>query len=438
MPRPHSGQATLLMLAFLGSMVVAFLLVFNTGQLVNDKIRLTNAADAAAYSAALSEARSLNYQAYLNRAIVANEVAIAQLVSLRSWSDYIDTVTTNADRITRYIPPLAAPMRTLEQGWDQVDRLLDSTLPPLEAGLSQWNTRVLSAAQSIAHQQTLPAAADLVEQIVQANEPRARVSGATRVLQVRNAQTWQHRYTARLQRGGRDLANFTRLLMDSRDGFSRSRRSDLPVQVPLVSLPRRGGTDLIGQYSWRGLDTLSLHIDLLLDNVEIPLGWGSAEQRRQAIRTRGEHGGSLRRNPRASRLGLASLDPRQSYQGVPEIRELLDQASRGERTLVYSVALELPAESINTADRILMPGGMATLEGRNQSVSPNLSGNALHAISSAGVYFQRPEERHDARQESPSLFNPYWQARLVPTSATERQLAAPFRGLQIDPFAVLP
>lgn len=438
MRRPHSGQATLLMLAFLGSMVVAFVLVYNTGQLVNDKIRLTNAADAAAYSAALAEARSLNYQAYLNRAIVANEVAIAQLVSLRSWSRYIDTVTTNADRITRYIPPLAAPMRTLEQGWDQVDRLLGATLPPMEAGLSQWNTRVLAAAQAVAHQQALPVAADLVTQVALQNEPRARVSGATRLLQVRNAQTWQHQFTERLQRGGGDLRNFARLLMDSRDGFSRSRRADLPVQVPLISLPRRGGTDLIGEYTWRGLDTLSLHIDLLLDHVEVPLGWGAGEQRRQVVRTRGQHGGSVQRNPRASRRGLAGLVPRQSYQGLPEVRELRDPAARGERTLAYSVALELPAGSIRTADRAFMPQGMTTLEGRSQTVAPSLAGNALHAISTAEVYFQRPEERRDGRDEQPNLFNPYWQTRLVPTGATERQLTAPFRGLQVDPFAVLP
>lgn len=438
MQRPHSGQATLLMLAFLGSMVMAFVLVYNTGQLVNDKLRLTNAADAAAYSAALLEARSLNYQAYLNRAIVANEVAIAQLVSLRSWSRYIDTVTTNADRITRYIPPLAAPMRTLEQGWDHVDRLLGSTLPPMEAGLSHWNTRVLATAQSVAHQQALPASADLVARIARQNEPRALVSGATRLLQVRNAQTWQHRFTEQLQRGGGDLRHFARLLMDSRDGFSRSRRADLPVQVPLVSLPRRGGTDLLGEYTWRGLDTLSLHLDLLFDHVEVPLGWGAAEQRRQVVRTRGQHGGSLQRNPRASRRGLAGLVPRQAYQGLPEIRELVEPAARGARSLTYSVALELPAGAIRTADRLFLARGMATLDGGTQTVSPSLSGTALHAIGSAEVYFQRPEERRDGRVESPNLFNPYWQTRLIPTSAAERQLTAPFRGLQVDPFAVLP
>jgi hypothetical protein len=66
-----------------------------------------------------------------------------------------------------------------------------------------------------------------------------------------------------------------------------------------VQLARRGGTDLVGEYSWRAVDTLSVHIDLLLDSQEIPIGWGAAEQRRLPQARRGEHGGSLRRNPRA-------------------------------------------------------------------------------------------------------------------------------------------
>ncbi len=58
MRRLHSGQALIAALALLAGMLGAFVLVFNTGQLVNDKIRLTNAVDAAAYSAALSSAVS--------------------------------------------------------------------------------------------------------------------------------------------------------------------------------------------------------------------------------------------------------------------------------------------------------------------------------------------------------------------------------------------
>lgn len=427
------------MLALLAVLLGGFALVFNTGQLVNDKIRLTNAVDAAAYSAAQWQARSLNYQAYLNRAIVANEVAIAQLVSLRSWSRYVDTLTTNIDRVARYVPYLGPPIQALERGWDAVDRALAVALPPLEQGLSVWNADVLASVQSIAHQQAPVAAADLVEQVLHANEPRATLSDATRLLQVRNAAVWQHRFVQRYERGGGDLRRYTQLLADSRDGFTRSRGGNL-FDVGIVSMSRRGGTDLVGEYLWRGLDTLSLHFDYILDKQEVPLGWGAAEQRRdvQLASRRGEHGGSWRRNPAASRRATRALNPETGYQGVPQIWDVVNPRSREPRPLVYSVAASLPGDAVRTLDRLLMPRGLATLEGGSESVAPAFAAGALHAIASAEVHFQRPAERADRREEFPSLFNPYWQARLVPSSAAERQLTATFRGLSIDPFAVQP
>jgi hypothetical protein len=436
--RPHSGQALVVMLSFMAVLSAGFVLVFNVGQVVNDKIKLTNAADAAAYSAALWEARSLNYQAYLNRAIVANEVATAQLVSLRSWSQYIGQLATNADRITRYIPALATPMRALAQGWSQVNAGMQRGLPPLESALSLWNARSLAAAQSVAHQQALLVADDLMRQVSVANEPRAEVSSSTRVLQVENGEVWQHRFTERKQRGSNDLDRFTRLLMDSRDGFTRSRRNDLPITVPLISMPRRGGTDLIGEYSWRGLDTLSIHLDLPLNHVETPIGWGAAEQRRRVVSQRGVHGGSLQRNPRGSRRATSSMRIAEGYQGVPEIRDVVNTGRPGARTLTYSVALQLPSTSILTADRLFMPKGVATFDNEMEPVEPRFPSGALHAIGSAEVYFQRPSARSDGREEYPSLFSPYWQARLSATTATERQLAAASTGLGVDPFGVLP
>src|SRR5690606_9458771 len=194
----------------------------------------------------------------------------------------------------------------------------------------------------------------------------------------------------------------------------------------------------IGEYTWRGLDTLSLHIDWLFDHDEVAIGWGAAEQRRQPTSRRGTHGGSYARNPSASRRAQRALVPQNAYRGVPQIRDVINPASRAPRPLVYSVAAHLPAASVRTLDRLLMPAGLATLEGGHESVAPAYADSALHAIASAEVYFQRPVDREDRREEYPSLFNPYWQARLVPVSAAERQIAATFRGLSVDPFAVLP
>jgi Putative Flp pilus-assembly TadE/G-like len=436
--RPHSGQASVLLVALMASMVACFAVAFSAGQLVNDKMRLVNAADAAAYSAAVWEARSLNFQSYMNRAIVANEVALAQLVSLRSWSRYMTTATSNGARVAQFIPPLAAPIRALAQGWRAIDTTLQSTLPGIEAGLSTWNVAVLANAESVSHQQAAIVAADLVSEVARRNEPRAQVTNATRLLEARNAAEWQNRFTDRYRRGGGDLRRFSTLLMDSRDGFSRSRRGSLPLASPLIDIARRGGTDLIAENTWRGVDTLSAHIDLLLASVEIPIGWGAAEQQRVSVNQRGTHGGSLSRNPVASRLALRALRPLRSYRGIPEIRDIITPTRRDDRTLRYAVALSMPASSLSTADRLLMPEGIHSPDGARESLAPDLAGQAIHALGAAEIFFQRPLERADGRREYPSLFNPYWHARLVDVTGQERMLTAPMRGVAVDPFAVAP
>ncbi len=66
-------------------------------------MEMQNAADAIAYSISLSEARDLNFAAYLNRAMVANEVAIGQLMGLASWAQLVKSY---GDFFTAYVKPL--------------------------------------------------------------------------------------------------------------------------------------------------------------------------------------------------------------------------------------------------------------------------------------------------------------------------------------------
>ncbi|MBK8103780.1 MAG: hypothetical protein IPK30_11075 [Cellvibrionales bacterium] len=79
------GQAMLLVLLFLTVLMLSLLVLFNTSQLTRDKMEVQNAADSVAYSAALLEARHLNFTAYTNRAMIANEVALAQTIGLATW-----------------------------------------------------------------------------------------------------------------------------------------------------------------------------------------------------------------------------------------------------------------------------------------------------------------------------------------------------------------
>jgi hypothetical protein len=93
-------------LLFMGVLLLSLGFLYKAGRLTSDRMELQNAADAAAYSVALTEARDLNFAAYINRAMVANEVAIGQLVGLASWAFHWYSI---GDFLRYYNAQLLAP-----------------------------------------------------------------------------------------------------------------------------------------------------------------------------------------------------------------------------------------------------------------------------------------------------------------------------------------
>ena len=73
---------------FLGVVTLSLVFLYKAGKITSEKMQVQNAADAAAYSVSITEARDLNFMAYTNRAMVANEVAIGQLVGMASWATH--------------------------------------------------------------------------------------------------------------------------------------------------------------------------------------------------------------------------------------------------------------------------------------------------------------------------------------------------------------
>lgn len=87
---------------FLGILLISLNFIYKQGRITSDKMEMQNAADAIAYSISLTEARDLNFAAYLNRAMVANEVAIGQLLGLASWAQL---VTSYGDFLNTFAKP---------------------------------------------------------------------------------------------------------------------------------------------------------------------------------------------------------------------------------------------------------------------------------------------------------------------------------------------
>lgn len=170
----HKGQASVFVLALIGVVLVSTIFLFESGRLTSEKMQLQNAADAAAFGASTLEARALNFAAYTNRAMVANEVAIGQMVGILS---FIDELKTSGEYLDAYADVLFAVSLFLEEfgvgevidafaeiledvgeGLVDVSEDLEEFLKPIASvavrGLSIINT-VYSVSQSIYHGATI-------------------------------------------------------------------------------------------------------------------------------------------------------------------------------------------------------------------------------------------------------------------------------------------
>ena len=94
----QKGQTLLLGLVLCGAGVLAWILMLELGQRVHDQSSLHRATDAAAYSAALMQARSMNLHAYLNRAQLAHQLGMAHLIAVATASQYRAKLANQASR----------------------------------------------------------------------------------------------------------------------------------------------------------------------------------------------------------------------------------------------------------------------------------------------------------------------------------------------------
>jgi len=142
----QKGQAMVFSLLFLAVAVMTLLILYNQGQLVKNRIQLENAADAAVYSQAKLAARNLNFAAYTNRAMVANEVSIGQMVALLSWVKHYKNVGAFSF-FPLYTIPIAPPSPTTLQSImapiTSVYTNLGTALePPLRKVNTVWPTAI--------------------------------------------------------------------------------------------------------------------------------------------------------------------------------------------------------------------------------------------------------------------------------------------------------
>lgn len=454
--RYQRGQSLVLAIAALLICSAGVFFLFNTSQLATAKMRLENTSDAAIYSMGTYHARVLNFHAYTNRTMVAEQVAIAQVVSMASWLSYAKVATTNLATITSWVPYLNAVTNAIKTGVS----VFESSHRMLAAGqitLSNANIQgTLRLAQIQMHAEVMTNGPNLLDKVIQRNYsmPNDVTPVAHEMIGPYKAPRWLGFGYYNFVKSYSADNRVQQVDMDARDSFSSQRDWDVdltwffqvanpaywgfPYRHVDIALRKRGGTDLRGLEAWKGVDTLSLHISFQewkcrvswrgvrcgwdSTHIEVPLGWGGAYVSSDGSdHGLGYHGGSPGTNPSATSLA-ESVKQKLSgyYSGVQDYFDLRDISSVDSRDPKLHLALLLhqPAGGARTAGEIGASGGRMNL-------TENYANGGLAALSSADVFFKRPDwdasfRRKDGRTEYGSLFNPYWQTHLVPPSAAER------------------
>ncbi|MBB6093032.1 hypothetical protein HNQ60_001910 [Povalibacter uvarum] len=392
---PQLGQIA--PVALFGVLIASAVLVlmYNTAQKVTEKSQVANAADAAAYSGAVWTARHLNFMAYTNRAMVANHAAVGHLVSYVSWIRYIHESIQHVDRITRYIPYVGQYVSTVEEVAEEVREITEQGAQVLVPAIDGWNTHFRAAQVEVQASLALNNLNDLMEQTARRWDPDVRINDrdaigampdalrrvieAQVLMQLVNVPTFVERYTA-----SNDSGAVNQLITTSFAANADLRR--------WISGERGWRENLVAaQIRKQGSTSTS--------QSEDGADWQARDQLQ--YRTLGVFGWrSWRRvGDRVSTARASEFDS--DYQGVPSYYNV---AGRPSAAVLSIGALATKEQSrVATHDKF----GLATNE------SP------LAVAAMAEVSFRRPTGSAFAalgsnRREHANLFNPFWDARLVP------------------------
>lgn len=428
------GQALVYGLFVLVTGLAALFFMFNTGQLTAEKTKLVNTADAVAYSAAVMHARALNFDAYTNRALVANEVTIAQMVSLSSWIEY-------AEQHVQSVPPLdcytyySVPIALVLVKYEPLCALM--SYPPVAAYIAPVRQFVdgaaqvtvvasevakvaLQAAQVTMFATFLPARKQLMQQVADANYAGMGPVKVDTIPLLDNftlfdGQPFISRYS------GQDRTRFKEVEVKAAtdDHFisQRSWHDSSPWSCNMV-LPRgvvdhTSNTTLNGFDGWSANDQAGLHSELKT--------W-----RRWRLQCRTQSSYPLGSGSKSARTSGGDW----YYSGVPSFFDLstkaLDYTSDNSDPAKRDPRLRFAIRITRAENDVRTSSGTSPVKptGPMDVYQSAAAKNVMAAVSTSEVYFERTADRtRDTLKEQASLFNPYWQAHLIDTPAATKAVA---------------
>jgi len=460
--RDQRGAALIYVAVMMLIVSLGVVYIFNAFKISNEKTRLQNTVDAAAYSVAVVEAKNLNFLAYTNRAMVANQVAAAQFISFMSWTRWLATTSDNITTVSSFFPPLYAFTGPINEAVAAYSEIVEGAM---EVAITATNAiiQALSASQQIMNVATYAVALDTMRTVVNRNdadvnflpsEMLALTSFASEHVAfssrfspdfVRNngPDNDSDEYDAHKQRSD----EFRDVTLNSRDRFSSGESRSytwLSANVPFSQyrLHKAGGTELTARdddpdhdhslyYTWTAMDTLSFHQrDRDWDGWgswhETPIGWGAAQTGEEVTLGRHHGTGYWNRNEEASEA-LEDYYPDYEndvgeFDGLRDFYDLEDRGLIDDGPGLVLMLVKANADNaVRTSENVGVNAGRVNLE-----EDASMANNRMSALARAGTYFARPSglwARDTGGREYGNLYNPYWQARLEEVTTAERTAA---------------
>ncbi|CAM5790931.1 hypothetical protein [Castellaniella caeni] len=420
--RAQQGQVLVLGMLLVAVLGLAWLRYFATGQTVAAKTRLLHGLDAATYSGALVQARTLNLLSYLNRAQLAHQLAMAHLLTLGSWAHFGGT---QAGRLAQGNPPAYLIGMLFGAGQGRA-YLSAAAAVGLQAQVRTQGPlgQAFAAHESFVHDYARELSAALVREL-----PQTRLAAMQAVLAAhypeRAADTLRpvvssDGWPALLQRHAPDAALFALVrkvaapyaFLGPRDSTARNPWSVSPRCPSLRhELRRRGATALDASGRWQAGDTVSYHA--LRSNPwigcyyrEYAMGWAwMPAQAGQEI------------SPDYSPDAPADFSAQDFWRWV-QASTSWDLLGGQSNPLANSYAMfeqfSWPSRGLAAYFDVAPGQGAQAAAGFVAELTLDMpEGPSLHARSAAETLFSRPERRADGQREAANLFHPYWQARLA-------------------------
>lgn len=395
--KSQQGIYLVLAVVFVAGLAFALLRIIALAQQAQKQTEIEQVAQYAAEAVGVIAARDLNLKAISNRAMLANEMAIGQIIGLHTWYEMTRETSSNIAMVSAWIPYVNSVTM-------HIARVLNQLRQPMRTGVQsaivfqQTVIRGLSGFQWAFHQAAWLSSIATAVDIVEGSEKDLEMSLLNHQTLLDAENLW-----LRMQKHSRseaDQEDYVRMVSDSRDPFSQ-RRTYRWVNVFNAEVHRAGGSEISlnnsGEIVWQSLDTHQLHLDLWLANAYIPIGGGASylTQRLPSSRQTQGFGDSYQLNWTTSRATVPRGYRFTQNHKAPAYFRLQENGKPPQITLVVQ---EKAIESEATR---------------------------LWGVGRAELYFQRPVRfwpRADGQRERANLHNALWQVRPKTISEIERAL----------------